>query len=89
MESPESLLSLFCTSKLKDIPLKQFFTFDAVGRDPRHRTVTTVFYGVVTDPIPVLGGDDAETAEWFAIDALPELAFDHDEIIQKFKTERL
>jgi len=80
---------LFEETGLKDIPLKQFFTFDAVGRDPRHRTVTTVFYGVVTDPIPVLGGDDAETAEWFAIDALPELAFDHDEIIQKFKTEWL
>ena len=80
---------LFEETGLQNIPLSQFFTFDAVGRDPRHRTVTTVFYGIVDEPVYVFGGDDAENAEWFALDALPELAFDHGEIIQKFIKEKL
>ncbi len=74
---------------LKEIALTQFFTFDAIERDPRHRTVSTVFYGSVTETIPVLGGDDAAKAEWFPICSLPEMAFDHGEIIQKFVNEKL
>ncbi len=80
---------LFEETGLQNISLSQFFTFDAVGRDPRHRTVTTVFYGSVPEPIPVVGGDDASRADWFAMDELPELAFDHGEIIQKFHIEKL
>jgi len=80
---------LFEETGLKNITLTQFFTFDAIGRDPRHRTVTTVFYGKVDQMLPVFGGDDAAMAEWFPINALPEMAFDHHEIIHKFNTEKL
>ena len=80
---------LFEETGLKNIVLKQFYTFDAVGRDPRHRTVTTVFYGSVDDILPVSGGDDASEAKWFPLKELPPLAFDHGEIIEKFKKEKL
>jgi len=74
---------------LKNVALKQFFTFDAIGRDPRHRTVTTVFYGKIRGNARVLGGDDAAIAEWFPLDSLPEMAFDHNEIVRKFVKEKL
>jgi len=72
---------------LKNVALKQFFTFDAIGRDPRHRTVTTVFYGKIRGNTQVLGGDDAAIAEWFPLNSLPEMAFDHSEIVHKFIKE--
>ncbi|HEY3389053.1 MAG TPA: NUDIX hydrolase [Prolixibacteraceae bacterium] len=80
---------LFEETGLKDVELKQFYTFDAIGRDPRHRTVTTVFYGRIPEPADVTGGDDAAKADWFPIISLPPMAFDHAEIIHKFVKEQL
>lgn len=80
---------LFEETGLKDIALQQFFTFDAINRDPRHRTITTVFYGRISEPLPVTGGDDAAIARWFPIISLPEMAFDHAEIIRKFVKEKI
>lgn len=69
---------------LTNIDLHQFYTFDAVDRDPRERVISTVFHGRLIEAIPVIGGDDAEKAQWFPIMSLPELAFDHVGIIEKY-----
>ena len=56
-------------------------SFSTVDRDPRGRTITVAF--LVTVPVSeVRGGDDAAKACWFPLDALPPLAFDHDEILK-------
>jgi 8-oxo-dGTP diphosphatase len=77
---------------LSGISMVQFHTFGAVDRDPRHRTITVAYYGVIQNQnISVNGGDDASCAEWFPVDELPELAFDHKEIItiaKEFMKER-
>lgn len=67
---------------LSDVPVEQFYTFSAVGRDPRERVITVAHYALVrmTD---VKGGDDATSAAWFPCSALPPLAFDHDAILKK------
>jgi 8-oxo-dGTP diphosphatase len=80
---------LFEETGIKDVELDQFYTFDAVDRDPRHRTITTVFYGRMQDTVDVIGGDDANKADWFPIISLPPMAFDHAEIIHKFVKEQL
>ncbi len=58
--------------------LKQLFTFSEIGRDPRGRTVSVTFFGITEmDNSTVKGGDDAKDAQWFQLDQLPDLAFDH------------
>ncbi|MBE9491462.1 MAG: NUDIX hydrolase [Bacteroidetes bacterium] len=67
---------------LTGISLFQLYTFGAVDRDPRHRTISIVYYGFVdrrnADPV---AGDDARAVRWFNIKDLPPLAFDHNEIL--------
>jgi len=67
---------------LKNIKLKQLYTFSEINRDPRHRTVSVVFYGFTyKNNCNVIGSDDAAEAKWFDITNLPELAFDHKKIV--------
>lgn len=58
---------------------RQVKTYSAVDRDPRDRVITVAFY-VITKIKEAKGSDDAADARWFPIDALPKLAFDHEEI---------
>ena len=51
------------------------------GRDPRGHTVTPAFLSIMDYPLDVCGGDDAAQAQWFPLNQLPVLAFDHGEII--------
>jgi 8-oxo-dGTP diphosphatase len=61
--------------------LEQFRTYGTPGRDPRHRTITVVFYGWVDEPLTICGADDAADARWFPVHALPAMAFDHGKVI--------
>jgi 8-oxo-dGTP diphosphatase len=62
--------------------LKQVGAFSAVHRDPRERVISVVYYAL--SPMEeVQGGDDAHLAQWFPVSKVPQLAFDHDEILRK------
>ena len=61
--------------------LRQIGVFDHPDRDPRGRYVTVVYLAVVPTDTPIVAGDDARTARWWPLDDLPQLAFDHDEIV--------
>ena len=60
----------------------QIGAYSKVDRDPRGRTITVAYLAVVDSPCEVIGLDDAAKAQWFPLDALPKLAFDHDEIMR-------
>ena len=63
--------------------MEQFRTFDAIGRDPRHRTISTVFIGNTGNVSGRLrASSDASKVGWHSIDKLPDLAFDHKDIIR-------
>lgn len=66
---------------LVNIIMNQFKAYSAVDRDPRHRTVSVVFIGVAPDEAQATAGDDAKNARWFSLNDLPELAFDHQQIV--------
>ena len=67
---------------LKIAELHQIGTYSKVDRDPRGRTITVAYLAIVDAPVAVTGQDDAANAEWWPIDALPPLAFDHCDIMQ-------
>lgn len=69
--------------------LKQFRAYGSVNRDPRHRTISVIFYTYLDDEIPAIAGDDASRAKWFPIEELPKLAFDHQQILEEFVKEVL
>lgn len=76
-------------TNVSDVYLEQFHTFTKVDRDPRERVLTIAFYALVRkSDYQIIGGDDAARAEWFNVDELPPLAFDHAEII-KMARERV
>ena len=60
----------------------QIGTYSKVDRDPRGRTVTVAYLAIVGKAEEVCGQDDAAKAEWFPINALPHLSFDHEEILR-------
>lgn len=66
---------------LKEAEIEQLHTFTAVDRDPRERVITVAYMAIV-DLAEVKGGDDAAEARWFLLNEIPELAFDHREILE-------
>ena len=66
---------------LKVSTVRQIGAYSKVDRDPRGRTVTVAYLAIIDAPIAVKGQDDAAKAEWFPLSALPELAFDHADIM--------
>lgn len=68
---------------IRGVKLEQLHTFSTVDRDPRHRTITTAFFGKTDDLTnKPQAGDDASGVFWFPVKDLPALAFDHKEMIE-------
>ena len=66
---------------LKVTTIKQIGAYSKVDSDPRGRTITVAYLAIIDKPAQVTGQDDAAKAEWFPLSALPELAFDHADIM--------
>ena len=66
---------------LKVSTVRQIGAYSKVDRDPRGRTITVAYLAIIDKPAQVTGQDDATKAEWFPLSALPELAFDHADIM--------
>lgn len=67
--------------------LEQLYTFGAVDRSPDERVVSVVYWALVhSDEVERAVSD--ENVQWFDEDELPDLAFDHREIVD-YALERL
>jgi 8-oxo-dGTP diphosphatase len=64
---------------------EQLFTFgDNVFRDPRNRVISVAYFALVdSSKLMVKADTDADKAQWFKIDEIPSLAFDHNIILAK------
>jgi 8-oxo-dGTP diphosphatase len=70
-------------TNIDNVFLEQLYTFGAPKRDPRGWVVSVAYYALVApEKHHVVADTDARRAEWFPIDTLPILAFDHSEILQ-------
>ncbi len=72
---------LFEETGLRAGALELLGVYDTPGRDPRGWTVSIVYIGRFESEAEIAGGDDASDARWFAVDSLPDLAFDHELIL--------
>ncbi len=63
--------------------LEQLYTFGKPNRDPRERVLSISYFGLVNSQTfqELKAATDAEQAQWFSIKSLPQLAFDHQEIV--------
>lgn len=80
-------------TSLEVLHLIQFRAYGDPGRDPRGHTVSIVFIGFVeAGSMLARAKDDAQDVNWFPVDELPVMAFDHRNIIleaMQFVEERL
>ena len=68
---------------LEKVFLEQLYTYGAVDRDPRERVVTVAWYALVRlSDHRVKAATDARDAAWFGMHELPQLAFDHNQILR-------
>jgi 8-oxo-dGTP diphosphatase len=65
--------------------LEQLYSFGAPKRDPRQRIISIAYFALVKSSLfqQLKASTDAEEAQWYSINKLPALAFDHKQILQK------
>ncbi len=64
--------------------LEQLYSFGEPDRDPRQRIISIAYFALVKSALfqELKASTDAEEAQWFPINKLPTLAFDHKKILQ-------
>lgn len=67
---------------LTDQFLEQLYTLGEPKRDPRERVISVAYYALVKlADHSVRAASDARNVAWFPVADLPQLAFDHEEIL--------
>lgn len=66
---------------MTNVNLERLGIYDDPDRDPRGRAISVAYTGILNEKCSATASDDALDAEWFAIDKLPDLAFDHQQIL--------
>lgn len=69
--------------------LEQLYTFGKPNRDPRNRVVAVTYFALVKpNHFTIKADTDAADVQWFHLNELPKLAFDHQLVLDTAK-ERL
>lgn len=66
---------------VKESYLEQLYTYGGPHRKPGERCIRVVYFGMI--PADTLNGEGAEprNQKWFPVNELPQLAYDHGEIV--------
>jgi 8-oxo-dGTP diphosphatase len=74
---------------LKNVYLEQLYTFGDVDRDPFGRVVSVAYFALISsDGVRLETSEEYSGIQWFSVNDLPKLAYDHREMI-KSAAERL
>ncbi len=71
-----------------DVYLEQLYTFGAPRRDPRGRVISVAYFALVATDVNAHATGEGVKVSWHAVSQLPELAFDHGEIV-RYALQRL
>lgn len=76
---------IFEKTGITDIEIEQFKSFGKVNRSPVMRMVAVAYIGVIdSSRVKILRETiNTSNADWFPIDKIPGLGFDHEEILQE------
>lgn len=69
--------------------LQQLGVFGRPDRDPRGHVVSVAYLGQVDHSVKAVAADDALNVQWFNVLELPQLAFDHQEIIEYAQLKKI
>ncbi|HEY9714089.1 MAG TPA: NUDIX domain-containing protein [Chroococcales cyanobacterium] len=65
-----------------DVYLEQLYTFGDKGRDPRGRVITVAYIALLREEeLQLRASSNSSGVAWWPVQQLPELAFDHKEIV--------
>lgn len=67
--------------------IEQIKAYGTPHRDPRGHMVTIAFFTEIDANIIAKAADDAKALQWFSLNDLPPLAFDHKQIIEDALTK--
>lgn len=68
---------------ISNVYLEQLYTFGRVDRDPLGRVVSVAYFALVpSDNIKLKTTDEYEDVDWFSVNKLPSMAYDHKEIVR-------
>jgi ADP-ribose pyrophosphatase YjhB (NUDIX family) len=79
---------LYRLTGLTDIYLEQLHTFGQVNRDPLDRVISVAYFALINVENYAPPPSKQYQAAWFSIDQLPELIFDHGDMVRQAR-ERL
>lgn len=75
-------------TSLHDVAMEKLGFWGRPGRDPRGHTISLVYWAVVDGArLSPEAADDAKALDWFPLDRLPALAFDHAEIVEEARRQ--
>ena len=76
---------IFEKTGITDIEIEQFKSFGKVNRSPVRRMVAVAYIGVIdSSRVKILRETiNTSNADWFPIDKIPGLGFDHEEILKE------
>ena len=77
-----ALRELHEETDISNVQLTQIGAFGNPDRDPRGRVITVAYLGIAKpEQHAATAGSDASEVTWFPTSDLPQIAFDHSEII--------
>ena len=68
---------------LNDIYMEQLYTYSKVDRDPGQRTISVAYYALINIDSHQFDGIEIESTRWFNLKEIPDLIFDHHEMLHK------
>lgn len=74
---------LFQLTGIEEIYMEQLYAFSEVDRDPAERTISVAYFALINIKEHDSALSDKNSAKWFSVTELPELIFDHSEMITK------